>query len=109
MKNLLILLVVVVAVAGLWKTLAKAGMPGWGSVIPFYNLYLVIKLAGRPGWWLLLMFIPLVNIVFNVIVLIGLGKKFGYGAAFGWGLFLLPFIFFPILGFGQAAYKADAV
>jgi hypothetical protein len=31
-----------------WRVLEKAGYPGWGILIPFYNLYLVFKLAGRP-------------------------------------------------------------
>ena len=45
---------IVLVIAGLWKTFVKAGEPGWGAIIPFYNIYLIIKVAGRPGWWLIL-------------------------------------------------------
>jgi len=48
----------VLVVAGLWMTLTTAGKPGWGAIIPIYNIYLIIKVAGRPGWWLILYFHP---------------------------------------------------
>ena len=58
-----------------------------------------------PGWWVLLMFVPLVNIVINAILSIAIGENFGKGTGFGIGLFILPIIFYPILGFGEATYR----
>jgi hypothetical protein len=102
---LLIQLAIVVAViAGVWKTFAKAGQPGWAAIIPIYNVYILLKIANRPWWWLLLMLIPLVNLVIAIIVAIDVAKAFGKGAGFGIGLALLGFIFYPILGFGSATY-----
>ena len=94
----------VLVIAGLWKTFNKAGLPGWGAIIPIYNVYLMLKLAGRPGWWLLLYLIPCVSLVIAIIVSLDIAKAFGKGALFGIGLALLGFIFFPILGFGSAQY-----
>jgi hypothetical protein len=51
------------------------------------------------------MLIPLVNFIIAIILLIDLAKSFGKGVGFGIGLLLLPFIFFPILGFGSAQYQ----
>ena len=96
---------VVTVIVGMWKTFAKAGEPGWGVLIPIFNLYLMTRIAGRPGWWTLLMLLPLVNIVFQAIVSIGIAENFGKSAAFGIGLFFLPVIFYPILGFGEATYQ----
>jgi hypothetical protein len=98
------LAIVILTIAGLWKTFTKAGRPGWGVIIPFYNVYLLCKIAGRPGWWLLLFFIPLVNLIIAIIVSIDVAKNFGKGAGFGLGLCFLGFIFYPILGFGSARY-----
>jgi Family of unknown function (DUF5684) len=98
---------VVLALVGAWKTFAKAGQPGWGVIIPFYNLYLLCKIAGRPGWWFLLFFIPLVNLIIMIIVFIDVAKNFGKGLGFGLGLVFLGFIFFPILGFGDARYLGN--
>ncbi len=42
------------------------------------------------------------------MILVGLGvaKNFGKSDAFGVGLGLLGFVFYPILGFGNAQYQA---
>jgi len=88
-----------------WKVFAKAGQPGWGIFIPFYNAYLWVKIAGKPGWWLLLLFIPLVNIVISFILAIDVAKNFGKSTAFG--VFLVAIfgiIGIPILGYGKAVY-----
>jgi len=45
---------------------------GWLAWIPFANFYLMCKIAGRPGWWLVFFFIPIANIVFMVIVWMGI-------------------------------------
>jgi hypothetical protein len=92
-------------IVAMWKVLVKAGQPGWGILIPLYNTYLLLKVAGRPGWWLILYFIPLVNIIIELIVSIDIARNFGKGTGFGLGLFFLGFIFFPILAFGSATYK----
>jgi hypothetical protein len=102
------LVIVILLIASMWKVFSKAGLPGWGVLIPIYNLYLMCKLAGKPGWWLILMFIPLVNFIIGIMLAIGIAQNFGKGAGFGIGLILLPFIFYPILGFGSAQYQGAA-
>lgn len=102
------LAIAIVVIAGMWKAFAKAGKPGWGAIIPFYNIYLMCKIAGRPGWWLVLYLIPIVNIVIAAIVAIDIAKRFGKGTGFGIGLWLLSVIFWPILGFGSATFTGSA-
>ena len=97
--------IVILMIAAMWKVFTKAGQPGWGCLIPIYNLYIMCKIAGRPGWWVILMFIPLVNLIIIIILVIDIAKSFGKGVGFGIGLLLLPFIFYPILGFGSAQYQ----
>ena len=100
------LAVVILVLAGWWKVFVKAGRPGWGIIIPFFNIYLMCKIAGRPGWWLVLYFIPIVNIVVSLIVAIDIAKAFSKTAGYGVGLWILSFIFGPMLGFGDATYTA---
>lgn len=88
----------------MWKVFEKAGKPGWGAIIPIYNIVLLLEIVGKPIWWLLLLLIPCVNFVVVLIVFMDLAKCFGKSAIFGIGLWLLGFIFFPILGFGDAKY-----
>ena len=73
----LYLAVIVLAIAGLWKTFVKAGKPGWGAIVPVYNVILMLEIAGRPLWWVLLFFIPCVSIVVAFLVCIDIAKKFG--------------------------------
>jgi hypothetical protein len=97
--------VIVLSIAGMWKVFTKAGQPGWAVLIPFYNMYVLLKIVGRPGWWLILFFIPIVGLIVAVIVYYELSKSFGKGAGFFLGMFFLPFIFIPILGFGDSRYQ----
>ncbi|MCY2967255.1 MAG: DUF5684 domain-containing protein, partial [Planctomycetota bacterium] len=56
-------------------------------------------------WWALLCFVPCVNLVVAILIGIDVAKNFGKGQGFGIGLALLWFIFFPVLGFGDAKYR----
>jgi hypothetical protein len=102
------LVILVLAIAGLWTTFAKAGKPGWAAIIPIYNVIVLLEIAGRPIWWVLLFFIPCVNFIIAVLVSLDVAKNFGKGAGFGVGLAFLPFIFYPILGFSDARYQPSA-
>ncbi|MCC6414829.1 MAG: signal peptidase I, partial [Opitutaceae bacterium] len=98
----------VLIIASVWKTFTKANQPGWAAIIPIYNVYILTKIVGRPWWFILLLLIPLVNIIVAIVLSIDLAKSFGKGAGFGIGIALLGFIFYPILGFGDATYKGPS-
>lgn len=103
------LVLTVFMIVAMWKVYEKAGEPGWASIIPIYNLIVLLKIAGRPLWWVILLIIPIVNVVITILVSIDIAKHFGKGAGFGLGLAFLSFIFYPILGFGEASYRPSAV
>lgn len=96
---------VLIAIA-MWMVFKKAGWPGILALIPIVNIVILVKIAGYSGWMSLLYLIPIVNIVFSIIVAIKVGAAFGKGGA--WSFFLLwliSFIGFFILGFGDATYS----
>jgi hypothetical protein len=88
-----------------WKIFTKAGKPGWASIIPFYNLYVLFEIVGMNGWLFLLLCIPIVNIVMMIMLYINLAKAFGKGTGFIIGLIFLPNIFTLILAFGSSQYQ----
>jgi hypothetical protein len=99
----------VLLIVSQWKVFTKAGKPGWACLIPIYNIIVLLEIIGKPWWWLLLLlFIPVVNIVFAIWMMNLLSKSFGKSEGFTVGMVLLPFIFVPILGFGDATYKGPA-
>ena len=99
------LLLAVVVLVGMWKVFEKAGQPGWAALIPIYNLIVLLQIIGKPLWWIVLFFLPCVNIVAFVLVGIEVAKVFGKDVLFGIGLAFLPFVFYPVLGFGDARYQ----
>ena len=101
--SLVYLVLGVLFIAGLWKTFVKAGEPGWAAIVPIYNVITILKLGGKPWFWAI---IPIVGPIMLIIAEIELAKRFGKGTGFGIGLAFLPFIFFPMLGFGSATAGA---
>jgi len=114
-----------------WKIFTKAGIAGWKSLIPIYNIYLLYKISNVNFWiWAaipyvliyiitisypdgsqmptLLAFLLFVIVVFYIVgcwkMSRGLAKSFGKGIGFTLGLFFLTNIFYLILGFGSAKY-----
>jgi uncharacterized membrane protein YhaH (DUF805 family) len=106
--GLIYLAVLVLMVASMWKIFDKAGQPGWAAIIPIYNVIVLLQIVGRPLWWFILMLIPVVGFIIGILVVLDLAKSFGQGVGFAIGLLLLPFIFGPILGFGDASYRGPA-
>ncbi|MBI1922343.1 MAG: signal peptidase I [Geobacter sp.] len=98
------LLFLLVIIASCWKMYEKAGVAGWKAIVPIYNMYVLVQIAGKPWWWFLLMFVPVVGVVIALLVSLSLAERFGKGTLFGIGLFLLGFIFIPVLAFGKARY-----
>lgn len=107
----------ILQVVAMWKIFEKAGEAGWKSLIPIYNLYILLKLV-RFNWWLLLglliFIIPIIGwvigaiymLVLQVIICYRLSRSFGKELGYTIGLLLLAPIFYLILGFGSAKYKA---
>ena len=105
---LVIFALAIVVLVAAWKVFEKAGEAGWKALIPIYNYYVLLRIVGRPGWWLILYFIPIVGFITGIIVANDASKSFGKSAGFTVGLIFLPFIFVPILGYGDARYLGPA-
>ena len=104
--TLVILLIVIISN---WKIFKKAGKPGWASIVPLYNVIVLLEIVGRPIWWIVLMLIPFVNIIASIIVTIDLAKSFGKSTAFAiFGLLIFSLIGYPMLAFGSAKYVGPA-
>jgi hypothetical protein len=99
------LLLALVVIAGFWKVYAKAGQPGWAAIVPIYNVIVLTKLVGKPMWVAILLIIPCTAFIGWIIAALALAKCFGKETGFAIGLILLPVIFVPMLGFGDAQYR----
>jgi len=105
---LIVLALSIVIIVAEWKIYTKAGKPGWAVLIPIYNTLVMLEIVGKPWWWILLMLIPVVNMVFVIWMINLLSKSFGKDEGYTIGLILLPIVFYPLLGFGNAEYQGPA-
>jgi hypothetical protein len=91
---------------GWLRVFPKAGRPWWAALVPFYNAYvLVVGVARLSVLWYVLVFVPVVNIIAALLINLEVARRFGRSEAFGLGLALLGFIFYPLLGFGSDRYQ----
>ena len=107
--GIIYLALIVFLIVTMWKIFTKAGKPGWASIIPIYNVFVMLDIAGKPAGWFLLFLIPFVNFIVGILVIAGIAANFGKGGGFVVGMILLPIVFYPILAFGSAQYSKPAV
>ena len=100
--------VIALFVVSMWKLFVRAGKPGWTSLIPIYNNVVMTEIAGKPLWWVLMLFVPIVNIVFAFLILYHFSKAYGKSDGFSIGVALLSIIFLPLLAFSDAKYQGPA-
>lgn len=86
---------------GMWGIFKKVGLKPWLSLIPFYNIWLWIKVViGKKWWWMLLFLIPYLGIFmfyYMVWETIRQFNKYSYVPLI-LGTFFFPF-YLPYLGF----------
>lgn len=70
----------------------------WMAYIPVANLFLMFMIAKRPLWWIVLLFIPLVNLIFIVLTWMGMARQRGKAGWIGI-LILIPFVNLIIPGY----------
>ncbi|MFA7717470.1 MAG: DUF5684 domain-containing protein [Candidatus Absconditabacterales bacterium] len=87
-----------------WRVFEKAGFPGWGILIPFYNMYLMFKLGGRSGWNFLWILLPPVFAILMIINYFKIAVRFGKPSIYGLGIRLVGIVFIPILAFDKSKY-----
>lgn len=116
---IIILALVLLVVISKCKLLKKCGKRGWEAIIPYHSQFVFCETVGvNPIWVLITMFsvvlyiIPVLGsllayavlIYFTVLLNVSLAKSFGKSTGFAVGLTLLPFVFYPILGFGKSEF-----
>ena len=91
-----------------WMVFEKAGRKGWETIIPFYNLYVFLKIIKKPMWWYALLMFPFINVFVYMLMLVELAKcfnKFSLGEQFLAVVF--PFFYLPYLGIKEDEKYVD--
>lgn len=106
--NFIYLAFAVLWFASMWRLYEKAGQPGWAAIVPIYNLVVFMRVIGKPWWWFLLWFVPGIGIIWFIWSWNLMVKSFGKSEGYTVGCLLLPFVFVPILAFGDSEYIGPA-
>lgn len=130
-------IIYIIDVIGMFKIFEKCGLEGWKAIIPFYNDYVFAEKVWVPNYvlclwiafivkWVIVspishsggfigILFSLVGFILSIFFIVVRGrfcywiaKSFGYDVGFAVGLFFLPFVFYLILGFGDAQYRGNA-
>ncbi len=125
----LLIIILIIFTAAMWKIFQKAGQRGWAIIIPFYRDIILLRIADKPKWWIIffilhtgLNFIGADNLIktmgynsslifiavvygalfaFYIFVLHSIIKKFGKNITWTFGCAFLPFIFLPIIAWDK--------
>ena len=101
---IVLLILVIIILVSIMKVFKKANRNGVSALIPFYNLIILLEICNLPKMYFTFLLIPFVNIIYYYRVLKVLVQLFKKDGKFALGLFFLPIIYFPILGYGKSEY-----
>ena len=57
-----------------------AGVDGWKSLIPVYNIVKHLEIINRPKWWVILVFIPVINLLMIPVIWVEFIKRFNHNS-----------------------------
>lgn len=100
----LIIIILILTLISLARVFKKANRSGISAFIPIYNIIVLLEITNFSRWYLFFLLIPGINIFFYLSLMMSLANYFNKKKAFGFGLTFLPFIYYPILGFGSSEY-----
>ena len=87
---------------GMYGMFKKAGIEGWKAFIPFYNTWCMVEKMGLKKFWFFLQFIPIAGQFITIWITIKFVEHFGrFGFWHHAAAVLIPFIYFPYLGFSK--------
>ncbi|MBU3927361.1 MAG: S26 family signal peptidase, partial [Bacteroidetes bacterium] len=91
-----------------WPMFVKAGRNGWESAVPFYNLYVFLRIIKKPMWWYALLLFPFLNVFMYMLMLVELVKCFGkYHLLDQFLAVVIPFVYLPYVAIREDAQFVD--
>lgn len=93
-------IITLITVIAQWIAFEKAGEMGLAAIIPIWGQWVMFKIGGMPGWYALLFFIPILNIIAAIMLIVAqfsIANAYGYGFLMGLLLLFLPPIGWIIL------------
>jgi len=99
---LLFIVTVILAFIGLYGMFKKAAIAPWKALIPLYNTWCMVEKMQLKRVWFFLQLIPIVGQFITIWICIKFVEHFGrFGFFHHAAAVLVPFVYFPYLGFSK--------
>ena len=87
---------------GMYGMFAKAGITPWKALVPVYNTWCMVQKMKLHNAWFFLQFIPIAGQFITIWITIKFVEHFGrFGFWHHAATVLLPFLYFPYLGYSK--------
>lgn len=100
----LFVVIAVISLIALCELFKMARVPGWKALIPIYNLYWLSKLVFGKGWLFLLLFIPVINVIYGFLLIFNIPIVYDKGIIYAILIFFIPPVILFLLAFGNTRY-----
>lgn len=93
----------------LGRVFKKAGIEQWKAWVPVYNSWIMLEMGDQKGFWAIMMFVPILNfvaLVFIIIAMYKINQKFGKEDWYIVLAILIPTVWMAILAFDKSEWKA---
>ncbi|MFY7972716.1 MAG: DUF5684 domain-containing protein [Flavobacteriales bacterium] len=90
---------VLLAIISLWRLFENNNKPGWASLVPVYNIIVLLDILELPKWLAIFVFIPILSAVFSVALFFYMAKYFKRPWIFALGLLFFPPVFLFVLAY----------
>jgi hypothetical protein len=97
----LVALLLLIGAVAKWRMFLKCNQPGIASIVPIWDVVVVLRIVGRPAWHIFFFLIPVFNIYFGLRVLIEVAQSFGKNSVVDYA-FVIVFNLFYLLNLGLA-------
>src|ERR1019366_7384361 len=99
---LLFIVTVILGFIGLYGVFKKAGIEPWKALIPLYNTWCMVEKMQLKRIWFFLQLIPIAGQFITIWICIKFVEHFGrFGFLHHAATVLIPFIYFPYLGYSD--------
>lgn len=96
----ILIIIILVFPALLYKVFEDAGKQSWQALMPVYNYYVWIQIIDKKWWWFALMFVPFINMFMIMLMIVETVKCYGKNDLGNQALAVLfPFAYLPWIGF----------
>ena len=98
---------VIITLVAEWDMFKKMGYEGWRGIIPGYNVWLTFKELYGNGNRCFMLLIPFYNIYLLIKYHIDWAHAFNKTTGWGWGMAWISFVFYPLTAWDKKIVYRD--